>query len=337
VAFLLRRLAGSVIVLLGVSIVIFAIVRLIPGDPARVALGPMAGDEQVAALRQQLHLDQPLVLQYWTFLRDAARGDFGVSLYSNRKVATDLVQYVPATLELVLAASLVMVGCGIPLGVLSGYFRDRWPDHVARITALLGVVAPSFVWAIILVLVFAYAVPLFPVVGRLSEDIIPPPRITGLLVLDSAVAGNWTALGDALWHLVLPAIALALSGVGQAARLTRANLGQSYDRDYIDLARAYGFSPRAIAWKYALRPAMIPTLTILGLDFAAKLGNAFLVETVFAWPGIGRYGVNAILNKDLNGVAATVLVIGLGFVLVNVVIDFIVAMLDPRIRLRATA
>lgn len=333
--YLLRRLAASVVVLFGVSILIFGVARVIPGDPARISLGPMASEEQVAQLRAQLYLDRPLVAQYLQFLRGLVAGDLGASTYTNRPVATDLRQFLPATIELVAAASLIMVCAGIPLGVLAGHYRDRWPDHVGRLVALLGVVTPSFVWAIFLVLVFSYAFDLMPVIGRLSDSIVPPPRVTGLLLVDSILAGDGTAFRDAAWHLALPAIALSLSGTGQAARLTRANLGQAYGRDYIEFARAYGFAGRSIAWKYALRPAMIPTLTILGLDFASKLGSAFLVEAVFVWPGTARYGVQAILNKDLNGIVGTVMVIGFGFVLINLIIDLVVAVLDPRIRHRA--
>jgi peptide/nickel transport system permease protein len=337
IGFLLRRLAAAIVVLAGVSVLIFLIARVIPGDPARIALGPIATEEQVAQLRARLFLDRPLVAQYAAFARGLLHGDLGMSLYTNRAVTTDLRQYLPATVELVVAASLLMVLAGIPLGVLAGHFRGRWPDHAARLASLLGIVAPSFVWSIILVLVFSYALDLTPVIGRLSDSVAAPPPVTGLITLDALIAGDWTALGDALWHLVLPTVALALSGAGQAARLTRANLGQSYASPYVDLARAYGFSGRAIAWKYALRPAMIPTLTILGLDFASKLGNAFLVETVFAWPGAARYGVNAILNKDLNAIMGVVMVIGLAFVVINLAIDLIVAYLDPRIRYRAAA
>ena len=333
--YLLRRLAASVAVLVGVSILIFGVARVIPGDPARIALGPMASEDQVAQLRTQLYLDRPLVTQYVQFLRGLVAGDLGASTYTSRPVATDLRQFLPATIELVAAASLLMIGVGIPLGVLAGHFRDRWPDHWGRLLALLGVATPSFVWAIFLVLLFSYALDLMPVIGRLSDSVVPPPRVTGLLLVDATLARDGTAFRDAAWHLVLPAVALSLSGIGQAARLTRANLGQTYGRDYIELARAYGFSGRAVAWKYALRPAMIPTLTILGLDFASKLGSAFLVEAVFVWPGTARYGVNAILNKDLNAIVGTVLVIGLGFVLINLVIDLVVAVLDPRIRHRA--
>ena len=195
--YLLRRLLASVIVLVGVSILIFGVARVIPGDPARIALGPMASEEQVAQLRSQLYLDRPLVTQYVQFLRGLVTGDLGASTYTSRPVATDLRQFLPATIELVAAASLLMIGVGIPLGVLAGHFRDRWPDHWGRLVALLGVATPSFVWAIFLVLLFSYALDLMPVIGRLSESIIPPPRVTGLLLVDAALAGDGTAFRDA--------------------------------------------------------------------------------------------------------------------------------------------
>ena len=332
--YLCRRFAASLLVLVGVSLVIFTIARVIPGDPARIALGPAAEESAVAALRAQLSLDQPFPVQYWRFARGVLTGDLGQSLYTSRAVTTDLAQFLPATLELVFAATLLMVGFGVPLGIVAAHFLDRWPDHVARIVSLLGVAAPSFVWSIIFILAFAYALDLMPVIGRLGDGTVPPPRLTGLYVIDAIAAGDGRAFRDAIWHLALPSLALALSGIGQASRLTRANMAQGYERDYIGLARAYGFTGGEIALKYALRPALIPTLTILGLDFAAKLGSAFLVEAVFAWPGMARYGVNAILAKDLNAIVGTVLVIGVGFVLVNLLIDVIVALLDPRIRAR---
>lgn len=336
-AYLAKRLAIAVFVLFGVSIVIFLVARVIPGDPARVALGPLATSEQVALLRQRLHLDDPLPVQYWHFLTGVLQGDFGRSLYTQRAVTTDLAQFAPATIELVLASALLMMLVGIPLGVAAAHYRDRPMDHGARIVALLGIVTPNFVWAIILVLIFSYALGIMPVIGRLPAGVIPPPHVTGLYTVDALIAGDLAKFGQAVKHLTLPAIALALSGIGQAARLTRSNMLQSYGQDYIKLARAYGFSERSVALKYALRPALIPTLTILGLDFASKLGNAFLIEAVFSWPGMARYGVSAILNKDLNAIVGTVMVIAVAFVLINLVIDVLVTYLDPRIRARGVA
>lgn len=335
--YLLRRGLAALVTMVGVSILIFLIARVIPGDPARIALGPMATPEQVERLRLQLHLDEPLPVQYWEYVKGVAHGDFGISLYTNGPVATELARTFPATFELVLVSSLLMIAIGIPLGVVAGRFRDGPLDNVARLVSLLGVVTPSFVWAVFLMLVFAHFLAVLPIAGRLSEGVPPPPAVTGLYLVDSLLAGEWGTFRDAARHIVLPAVALAMSGIGQTARLTRANVGEAYGRPYIELARAFGFNELGIATKYALRPALVPTLTILGLDIAVKLGNAFLVESVFAWPGMARYGVQTILNKDLNGIVGTVLVIAAFFLLINMVIDVIVAFLDPRIRLGARA
>lgn len=328
---LFRRLGISLVVLIGVSLLIFLIARVIPGDPARIALGPNASAEQVAALRAEMHLDEPIFVQYGHFIADVARGDLGMSLYTNRPVTLDIAQFLPATLELVLVAGVIMVIFGLPLGILSARYRGRWPDNLVRIFALITVSAPSFVWAVILMLLFAFYLPLFPIAGRIS-DTYEIARITGFLTIDTLIAGNLAAFGNVLSHLVLPAVALALSGIGQAARLTRANMVETYDKPYIEMAQAFGFFPSRIARIYAFKPSLIPSLTIIGLDFAAMLGNAFLVESVFAWPGLSRYGVAVILRKDLNAIMGTVLIIALTFLIVNIIVDLLIAFLNPRIR-----
>jgi peptide/nickel transport system permease protein len=315
---------------------IFAIARVIPGDPARIALGPNASAEQVAALRQRLHLDQPIVAQYGYFVADLARGDLGVSLYTNRPVTTDIAEFLPATLELVFVSGIMMVLIGLPLGVISARYRDGAIDNLIRLVTLLGVSAPAFVWAVILMLLFAYFVPLFPIAGRISDSFNVQP-VTGFLAVDTLIAGNVKAFGNAAWHIVLPAFALALSGIGQAARLTRSNMIETYDKPYIEMAQSYGFPERRIAGRYALKPSLIPSLTIIGLDFAAMLGNAFLVEAVYAWPGLSRYGVAVILRKDLNAIVGTVLIISAMFLIVNLVVDLMVSIINPRIRLSQRA
>lgn len=328
---LAKRLATSLIVLVGVSMLIFAIARIIPGDPARIALGPNATAEQIAALRAQLHLDQSIFVQYGHFVADVLRGDLGISLYTNRPVTTDIAQFLPATLELILVAGAMMIAFGLPLGIWSARYKGKWADNLIRLISLLGVSAPSFVWAVILMLLFAFYLPLFPIAGRISDDFAIVP-VTGFLLVDTLLAGEPRAFADAAWHIALPAFALALSGIGQAARLTRANMVETYERPYIEMARSYGFSERRIANRYAFKPSLIPSLTIIGLDFAAMLGNAFLVEAIFAWPGLSRYGVEVILRKDLNGIVGTVLIISATFLIVNIIVDLLIAFLNPRIR-----
>lgn len=326
-----RRLGTSLIVLAGVSLLIFAIARVIPGDPARIALGPNATAEQIAKLRGELHLDENFFVQYGYFVTDVLRGDLGISLYTNRPVLQDIAQFLPATLELVIVAGIMMVGIGLPLGIWSARFRGRFADNAIRVISLLGVSAPSFVWAVILMLLFAFYLPLFPIAGRLSDS-YTIEAVTGFLLIDTLIAGEFSAFANAAWHIILPAFALALSGIGQAARLTRANMVETYDRPYIEMAQAYGFSARRIANRFAFKPSLIPSLTIIGLDFAAMLGNAFLVEAIFAWPGLSRYGVAVILRKDLNAIIGTVLVISATFLIVNVIVDLLIAYLNPRIR-----
>ena len=333
IRYMIRRALAAVVTLVGVSMLIFVIARVIPGDPARMALGPMASQEQVENLREQLHLNDPLPIQYWEYVKGVSRGNLGISLFTNGPVAQDLMHTFPATFELILASSILMITIGIPLGTLAARYRDGILDNFSRLFSLLGVVTPNFVWAVFLMLVFAFWLEVLPVAGRLSDGATPPPHVSGLFLVDSLIAGDWTTFKDAFAHIIMPAVALSLASIGQTTRLTRANVGESYERNYIEFARAYGVGEGRIAARYALRPALIPILTILGLDIAVKLGSAFLVEAVFAWPGMARYGVNVILAKDLNAIVGMVLVIATFFLLINLVIDIIVAFIDPRIRL----
>ncbi len=327
-----RRLATSFIVLLGVSFLIFAIARIIPGDPARIALGPNATPEAVEQLRESLHLNAPFINQYGYFIGDLLHGDLGISLYTNRPVTMDIKVFLPATLELVFVAGFMMVMFGLPLGRLAARFCGTWVDHLVRLITIIAVSAPSFVWAVIFMLLFAYFIPLFPVAGRISEE-ITVPAVTGFMLIDSLLSANVHAFLDALWHLILPAFALALAGIGQAARLVRSNMVETYKKPYIEMAQSYGISERLIARRLAFRPSLIPSLTILGLDFAAMLGNAFLIEAVYAWPGLSRYGVEVIMRKDLNAIVGTVIIIAAMFLVMNLVVDILVTALNPRIRL----
>ena len=310
---------------------IFAIARVIPGDPARIALGPSATPEQVEKLRAELRLDEPITTQYGHFLSELVQGDLGISLYTNRPVVVDIAQFLPATLELIFVAGAMMIAIGLPLGIASARYRGTWIDNSIRMVALLGVSAPSFVWAVILMLLFAFFLPLFPIAGRISDTFAIQP-VTNFLLLDTLIAGNLAAFGNAAWHIVLPAFALALSGIGQTARLTRANMVETYDKPFIEMARSYGVPDRRIARRYAFKPSLIPALTIIGLDFAAMLGNAFLVEAVFAWPGLSRYGVSVILRKDLDAIVGTVLIISATFLIMNLIVDVLVTFINPRIR-----
>ena len=329
--YFLRRIFISIIVFFGVSIVIFCLARLIPGDPARIALGPFATKEMVEQLRETLHLNESMFIQYKIFIQQLFQGDLGISTYTKRPVLTDVISYFPATFELVLMSGTLMILIGMPLGILSGKFKNTFIDHIARIISLLGVVTPSFLWAIILMLLFAFWMPILPVSERMNEMLDPPKLVTGLLLVDSLIEGNFEVFKDAFLHLILPGLAIAMPAIGNVARLTRTNLSDIYEKQYIEFAKSYSFSEYKIATKYALKPASIPVVTIIGLDFAFMLGNAFLVETVFVWPGIAKYGVEVILAKDLNGIIATALIITTFFLIINMLVDFFVLLLNPRI------
>lgn len=333
--FLGRRLLHSVFVLLGLSIVIFIIARVLPGDPARMSLGARAPQWVVDRLRQQMHLDQPLPVQYGYWLRDALQGDFGLSLVTQRSVTSDIIEFLPASLELVLFSGVIAAAGGIFLGTVSARNKDKWTDNVVRIFSYAGVVTPSFVFAILFVLLFGFALKWFPIIGRLSENTPKPPTITGLMTVDALLAGQPATFADAAWHLVLPALALAMGAIAQEARITRASMADNLDKDYIASARALGVPERAVTGRFLLKPSLIPTVSILGLDIAATLSVAFLVELIFNWPGIARYGMQAMLHKDLNAISAVILVLGAAFIIVNIIVDVVVARLDPRIRLRA--
>ena len=334
VQYFLRRIFISIIVFFGVSIVIFCLARLIPGDPARIALGPFATKEMVEQLRETLHLNESIFIQYKIFIQQLFQGDLGLSTYTKRPVLTDVISYFPATFELVLMSGTLMILIGMPLGILSGKFKNTFIDHIARIISLLGVVTPSFLWAIILMLIFAFWIPVLPVSERMNEMLDPPKLVTGLLLIDSLIEGNFVVFKDAFMHLILPGLAIAMPAIGNVARLTRTNLSDIYEKQYIEFAKSYSFSEYKIATKYALKPASIPTVTIIGLDFAFMLGNAFLVETVFVWPGIAKYGVEVILAKDLNGIIATALIITTFFLIINMLVNFFVLLLNPRITIR---
>lgn len=331
--FLLKRLALSLIVLVGLSIMIFILGRVVPGDPARMSLGANAPQETVDRMRAEMHLDEPIIVQYGYWFSGILQGDFGKSLYTKRPVIVDLAEFFPATLELVIFSGLLMGLGGLILGIISTKFNNTWVDNIIRIVSYLGVVTPSFVFAIIFVLIFGYLWPIFPTMGRLSRYLSFPPNHTGLLLIDSLIAGEWETFWNGFSHIILPAIALALGGMSQEARITRSSMLDNMSKDYILSHRAYGIPEKKIFYKYLLKPSLIPTVTVFGLDFAVLFGNAFLVEMVFNWPGLSRYGINVMLQKDLNAISAVIILLGAIFVLMNIVTDLVVSFLDPRIQL----
>jgi peptide/nickel transport system permease protein len=334
--FLIRRAFWSLLVLVGLSIVIFLIARVMPGDPARMAMGPRASREQVADLKAKMGLDKPLIQQYGQFIAGLSRGDLGLSFLTKRPVNDDISETFAATFELVLTTIVIAFAIGVPLGVVAAANKDGWIDNLVRLFAILGAVTPSFLLALLLQVLAGYVLHVLPTTGRLSPDSPMLADITGLLTLDTLLKGQFSIFLDALRHLLLPSIALSAATIGQIARITRSSMIDVSKQDYIEAARAFGVPDRVRVFKYMLRPAFVPPLTILGLEFASLLGNAFVVELVFGWPGTASYGVRSIMQKDLNAVMGVVMISGVFFVVANLAIDLLVGFVDPRVRLRGS-
>ena len=271
-------------------------------------------------------------MQYVYWLKDAVHGDFGESTQTKRDVSYDVSQFLPATLELIAFAAIIEIVFGLVLGGLSARYSGKWIDNLVRLLSYFGIASPSFVLGIVFMLIFSYYFPIQPAIGRISPGLIPPHTITGFYLIDSLLEGNLTAFADVFTHLIMPGTALALQGMASAARLTRSSMLENMNKDYVGSEIASGIPMRRIYSSYLLKPSATPTVSIIALDVASMLGNAFLVETIFSYPGISQYGIDAILKKDLNAIVAVVLVIGITFLVVNIVVDIIAAYLDPRIR-----
>lgn len=335
--YLLRRLIMAIVVILSVSILTFLASRLLPSDPAALFAGPRPTVDQIAAARERLGLDQPLWRQYLEFLKEAVSGDFGISFRTKHQISVDIASFLPATLELILAAMLIAICFGVPLGVISSARPKGWIDQSTRILAIGGVSFPPFWLAMILQLVFFRWLGWLPLAGRVSKEISlfnPIEPVTGFNTIDSVIQGNWQGLGDSLWHLVLPAATLSIYPVSLAIRMTRSSMVEALGERYITAAMAMGHTKATILFRLALKNALAPTLTVLGLSFAFSLTGAFLIEIIFAWPGLGMYVTQAILDLDFPVIMAVTLVATVFYVVVNVCVDFAQAALDPRIALQ---
>jgi peptide/nickel transport system permease protein len=328
--FVARRLLALVPVLALVLVIVFSLVRAIPGDPATVLLGPGATAEQIAALRLQLKLDRPALLQFTDYLSGLLRGDFGTSLKTGAPVLGEILQRLPATMELALLATLLAILVGVPLGVLSATRPNSRFDHLTRIVSLVGVSMPAFLLALILQLIFATWLNWLPVSGRTSAFITIQP-VTGFIILDALLRGDAAAAGNAAAHVVLPVCVLAAFLAATLGRYVRSAMLETLGEDYIRTARAKGLPQNAIIYRHALRNALLPALTVVGLKFAEMLGGAILTETIFAWPGIGRYMFEAIRNRDFPVIQGATLVFALVYVTTSLLVDLLQGALDPRI------
>jgi peptide/nickel transport system permease protein len=326
-----RRSLTVVPVLLGVSVLVFGFVHLIPGDPAVTMLGERATPEKVAEVRARLGLDQPIHQQYLLYLGKVLRGDLGISIVRGDPVLTDLLRRFPATVELAVAAILLAVLVGVPVGIVSAVWRRSLLDSVARILALTGVSMPIFWLGVMLAWVFAVELRWLPTGARLDSVADYEPW-THFVLLDAVLQRQWAMIGDALRHLVLPAVALATIPLAVVARMTRASMLEVLSRDYVRTAEAKGLSRAAVVLRHALRNALLPVLTVIGLQAGALLAGAILTETIFSWPGIGRWLYEAIESRDYPIVQGASLFVGVVVVLVNLVTDLLYAAVDPRIK-----
>lgn len=328
-----RRLAVLPVMLIGVTFLTFVITHLIPADPARVAAGLNAPESQVERLREEMGLNRPIVQQYVVYLGDLVRGDWGRSAISQRPVLSDIAQALPATLELLLFATLGFVVLGIPFGVFIGSTTQRWRSVVTSVLAYAGMAFPVFWLGLMFQIVFYGHLRWFPAVGRIGTDVDVPRFITGFYTIDSLVTGNWPALASALYHLVLPVACLTLARFAVTARFVAAGMEASLATDYVRTARSKGLSRVRVIFKHALRNVLIPVNTMLGLQFGWLLGGSILIESVFSFPGIGWYAWRSIVSLDFLPIMGITLVFSLAFVVINLLTDILYEVLDPRITL----
>jgi peptide/nickel transport system permease protein len=320
-----------VIVLLGMSVITFALTHIMPGNPARLLAGQHATQEQVGAVAKLYGLDRPVVEQYWVYIGGLFRGDLGMSLTTRRPVADDLRQYLPATIELTTAAMLLVIGLGLPTGLLAAIRRGRPVDHLIRVSTVAGVSMPIFWFGIVLQIVFYRNLQLLPIGGRLGIIDIEPPRITGAYVIDTLLAGDLDTFLSALVHLILPAATLAAGSVAVVTRMMRASAIELLDADHVRQARAKGLVERIVLGRHVFRNALIPTTTVIGLQVGTLLAGNVLTEVVFNWPGIGLYAVNAIRYLDYSAIMGVTLTVSIIYVFVNLLVDIAYVLLDPRI------
>jgi peptide/nickel transport system permease protein len=329
---LCRRLLLAVLVIFGVIVVTFVISRLIPGDPARLMSGEHASRETVEHMRHVLGLDRPLPEQFAVYLVKLFHGDLGVSIRTERPVSEDIRHFFPATIELSLAALAFAVAVGVPLGVLSAVYKDSWIDQAVRAVSVVGISMPTFWLALLLLDLFYNWLGVLPGTGRLDEALPAPPSLTGLFTLDSVLAGQWQTLRSTLSHIALPAFTLGFVNMGIIMRQIRSAMIEVLREDYIRTARASGLASSTIILGHALRNAMIPSVTMLGLAFGDLLYGAVLTETIFAWPGMGNYVIESISFLDFPSIMGFAVVASVAYVLLNLAVDLSYMLLDPQIR-----
>jgi dipeptide transport system permease protein len=331
-----KRLLLAIPSLVGVVIVTFLLTRALPGDPAAYFAGPAATKEAIEQIRQKLGLDQSLPVQFVQYVRDLARGDMGSALTTGQPVAAEIRARLPASAELTLLGLIFSVAIAVPLGVLAATRPNSLIDHACRVVSTAGVSLPVFFTGLILVYVFYYRLGWAPPpLGRLDVFFSPPPQVTGFYLIDSVIAGDWEVFRASLSQLILPALTLCIFSLAPIARMTRASMLAVLASDFVRTARASGLSPFTVIYTYAFRNAMLPVVTTLGMVFSFLLGANVLVEKVFAWPGIGSYAVEALIASDFAPVQGFVLTMAVMYVALNLLIDILYGLIDPRVRIEA--
>jgi peptide/nickel transport system permease protein len=329
--YILRRLVGLIPVLLGVSIVVFALIRMIPGDPVIVMLGERARPEDIARVRADLGFDRPIYVQYLEWIGRILQGDLGKSIINRTEVMAELRVRLAATLELVIFGLIIGIIVGVGIGIISALRRGTWIDLTATIGALLGVSMPIYWLALIAIYALAVNHQIFPPSARIDAT-LKVDRVTGFMLIDTLLMGNWKLFSNAVWHLILPAVVLSTAVMPILARLTRASMLEVLRQDYVRTAEAKGLNQRVVVIRHALKNALLPIVTVIGLQLGGLLGGALLTETIFSWPGMGQWTYRAILSRDYPIVQGAVLVSATIYVVVNLLVDISYAYLDPRIR-----
>ena len=333
---ILKRLLMAIPSLIGVVIVTFLLTRALPGDPAAYFAGPAATEEAVEQVRVKLGFDKPLALQFARYVSDLARGDLGNSLTTGQPVATEIRNRLPASVELTLLGLLVSMAVAVPLGILAAMQPGSIVDHACRVVATAGVSLPVFFTGLLLVYVFYYLLGVAPApLGRLGIFYSPPPQVTGFYLIDSLIARDGEVFFASVKQLALPALTLGIFSLAPIARMTRASMLTVLASDFVRTARANGLSPFTVIVTYAFRNAMLPVITTLGMVFSFLLGVNVLVEKVFAWPGVGSFAVEALIASDFAPVQGFVLTMAMMYVALNLLIDILYGLVDPRVRIEA--
>lgn len=333
IGFIIRRILVVIPTLLGVSIIIFLMLAITPGDPAELLLGERATQESLEAMREYLGLQKPLYVQYWLFLKRVAKFDLGETIWTRQKVSKEIMERFPATIELAVFAMMISSFLGIILGIISATRQYSWFDYLSMIGSLTGVSMPIFWLGLVLMLVFSLTLGWLPMSGRIGVN-TELELITNFYVIDAILTRNWVALKDALMHLILPAMALSTIPLAIVARMTRSSMLEVLRQDYIKTAKAKGLSETKIVLKHALRNGLIPVVTVVGLQFGILLGGAILTETVFAWPGVGKWLYEGVVKRDYMVIQGGTLVVATIFVMVNLIVDILYSIINPRISVK---